>query len=194
MKKILLAIAFSFGFPQSASAYLGTFDPVPCRNSATVTFLESQVAGIQCVAEASKLSPIYALLSPAMVQMMSCAIMEPPTVITPSKFSIGSLYAAHMLATKKSLDGHEFWHIFGCQYHAPMLPFVTVVRSAHCEARRNLPDQQQIASVRSPERPDHFGKQLRVYNPNETKCVIFIKDCSVDFAELGELMAACTGE
>jgi len=174
-----------------ASAYLGTFDPVPCRNSATVTFLESQVAGIQCVAEAAKLSPIYALLSPAMVQMMSCAIMEPPTVITPSKFSIGSAYALHMLATKPALDGHELAHLFFGEFHAPLMPFLTVVRSPHCEARRNLADQQQDASLRSPERPDHFGKQLRLHSADETKCVIFIKDCSVDFAELGELVDAC---
>lgn len=174
-----------------ASAYLGTFDPVPYRNSATVTFLESQVAGIQCAAEAAKLSPVYALLSPTLVQLMSCAIIEPPTVITPSKFSIGSAYALHMLATKSALDGHELGHLFFKHLHPPLMPFLTGLPSAHCEGRRNLADQQQDGSVQSPERPDHFGKQLRLHSADETKCVIFIKDCSVDFAELGELVDAC---
>jgi len=174
-----------------ASAYLGTFDPQPYRNVATITFIDSQFAGASCAIEAAKAQPAYALLSPLMVQLTACAIMEPPTVITPSKFSIGSAYALHMLATKPALDGHELAHLFFGEFHAPLMPFLTVVRSPHCEARRNLADQQQDASLRSPERPDHFGKQLRLHSADETKCVIFIKDCSVDFAELGELVDAC---
>ena len=101
-----------------ASAYLGTFDPQPYRNVATIKFIDSQFAGASCAIEAAKAQPAYALLSPLMVQLTACAITEPPTVI----------YALQILATPDALLGHETRHIFDGQFHLPLLPFADIVR------------------------------------------------------------------
>ena len=110
------------------SAYLGTFDPQPYRNVATIKFIDSQFAGASCAIEAAKAQPAYALLSPLMVQLTACAIAEPPTVIAPITFGPGSIYALQILATPDALLGHETRHIFDGQFHLPLLPFADIVR------------------------------------------------------------------
>jgi len=111
-----------------AFAYLGTFDPAPQRNVATITFIDSQAAGASCAIEAAKAQPAYALLSPLMMQLTACSITEPPTVIAPITFGPGSIYALQILATPDALLGHETRHIFDGQFHLPLLPFADIVR------------------------------------------------------------------
>ena len=123
----VLAIIAAF-WCSHAIAYLGTFDPVPYRNVATIKFIDSQFAGASCAIEAAKAQPAYALLSPLMVQLTACAITEPPTVIAPITFGPGSIYALQILATPDALLGHETRHIFDGQFHLPLLPFADIVR------------------------------------------------------------------
>lgn len=111
-----------------AFAYVGSFEPAPIRNVATVTFIDSQIAGATCAIEAAKAQPAYALLSPLMMQLTACAITEPPTVIAPITFGPGSIYALQILATPDALLGHETRHIFDGQFHLPLLPFADIVR------------------------------------------------------------------
>lgn len=126
-----------------ASAYVGSFEPTPIRNVATITFIDSQIAGATCAIEAAKVNPIYAALAPLMVQLTACAIMEPPTVIAPISPGIGSLYALQILATPDALLGHETRHIFDGQFHLPLLPFVDISGLRHHDTNRRIPAGEQ---------------------------------------------------
>jgi len=125
-----------------AFAYLGTFDPAPQRNVATITFIDSQAAGATCAVEAAKISPIYAALAPLMIQLTACSITEPPTVIAPITFGPGSIYALQILATPDALLGHETRHIFDGQFHHAFLPFVDRMRSTNEKDGGVLPGGQ----------------------------------------------------
>lgn len=119
-------------------AYVGSFEPSPIRKVATITFIDSQIAGATCAIEAAKVNPIYAALAPLMVQLTACAIMEPPTVIAPISPGIGSLYALQILATPDALLGHETRHIFDGQFHLPLLPFIDVSGLRHHDTNRRI--------------------------------------------------------
>lgn len=192
MKRLAILSAL---FCTQAFAYVGSFEPAPIRNVATVTFIDSQIAGATCALEAAKVNPIYAALTaPLTVQVTACAIMEPPTVIAPISPGIGSLYALQILATPDALLGHETWHIFGGQFHLPLLPFVDSgwLRSERCSANRGVSSEQPETDVRPAS--ERSTKQLRVpakERDTETACVIFIDDCSVSFADFGALVRAC---
>jgi len=174
-----------------AFAYVGSFEPAPIRNVATVTFIDSQIAGATCAIEAAKAQPAYALLSPLMVQLTACAITEPPTVIAPISPGIGSLYALQILATPDALLGHETWHIFGGQFHLPLLPFVDSgwLRSERCSANRGVPSEQPTADMRST--AERSAQPLRVPAKDENVCVIFVDDCSVSYSDFGALVREC---
>jgi len=175
-----------------AFAYVGSFEPTPIRNVATVTFIDSQLAGATCAIEAAKVNPIYAALTaPLTLQVTACAIMEPPTVIAPISPGIGSLYALQILATPDALLGHETRHIFDGQFHLPMLPFVDSgwLRSERCSANRGVPGEQPTADVRPT--AERSAQQLRVPAKDENVCVIFVDDCSVSYSDFGELVRKC---
>jgi len=174
-----------------ALAYVGTFDPAPQRNVATITFIDSQAAGASCAIEAAKISPVYALLSPLMVQLTACAITEPPTVIAPITFGPGSIYALQILATPDALLGHETRHIFDGQFHLPLLPFVDSgwLRSERCSANRGVPSEQPETDMRR--EAERSAQQLRVPAKDENVCVIFVDDCSVSYSDFGALVREC---
>jgi len=174
-----------------ASAYLGTFDPQPYRNVATITFIDSQFAGASCAIEAAKAQPAYALLSPLMMQLTACAITEPPTVIAPITFGPGSIYALQILATPDALLGHETRHIFDGQFHLPLLPFVDSgwLRSERCSANRGVPSEQPETDMRR--EAERSAQPLRVPAKDENVCVIFVDDCSVSYSDFGALVREC---
>lgn len=176
-----------------ASAYLGTYEPSPYRTSATVTFIDSQLAGASCAIEATKIQPLYALAAPLMLQLTECALSDPPTIIAPITFGPGSLYAfATLLADPDSLLGHSTRHVFDGDFHIAGVPFVHAnwVRSAHCEARRNLPRDEPETDVRPA--PERSAQPVRLPAKNDsTTCVIFIDACEVSYRDLGALVREC---
>ena len=138
MKRIALIAAL---WCSHVGAYVGTFDPQPYRNVVAIKFIDSQFAGATCAIKAAKAQPVYALLSPLMVQLTACAITEPPTVIAPITFGPGSIYALQTLATPDALLGHETRHIFDGQFHPAFVPFIELnrMRGADTTDGRNVP-------------------------------------------------------
>lgn len=108
-----------------ASAYLGTFDPVPYRNVATIKFIDSQFPGLTCAIEATqKISSVYALVAPLMLQLAECAITDPPTVIVPISLGVGSVYGLVAAGgTPDGFLGHGARHVYE-DFHPPGLPFI----------------------------------------------------------------------
>jgi len=176
-----------------ASAYLGTYEPSPYRTSATVTFIDSQLAGASCAIEATKIQPLYALAAPLMLQLTECALSDPPTIIAPITFGPGSLYAfATLLADPDSLLGHSTRHIFDGDFHITGVPFVHAnwMHSAHCEAHRNLPRDESATDLRPT--TERSAQPVRVPAKNDsTTCVIFIDACEVSYRDLGALVREC---
>lgn len=106
-----------------ASAYLGSFDPQPLRNEVTVTFIDSQLPGPQCVTEQP------AITAPLVLTAVGCAIYSKGLVIVPITPGIGWINAAQILATPDALLGHETRHLFDGDFHPIALPWVERVRS-----------------------------------------------------------------
>ena len=173
-----------------AFAYVGTFDPAPQRHVATITFIDSQAAGATCAIEAAKISPVYALLSPLMVQLTACYISDPPTIIAPITLGPGSLYAlATTFGFPDAQLGHEGRHAFDDGFHPALLPFVDLVRNPRCEARRSVAREQPTEDVRPT--PERSAQQLRVPTKDETVCVIFVNECDVSYSDFGALVREC---
>lgn len=106
-----------------AVAYLGSFDPQPLRNEVTITFIDSQLPGPQCVAEQP------AVTAPLVLMAFGCAIYDKGLVIVPITPGPGWLNALQGFATPNALLGHETRHIFDGDYHPAVLPFIERVRS-----------------------------------------------------------------
>lgn len=105
-----------------AHAYLGSFDPQPLRNQVTITFIDSQLPGPQCVAEQP------AITAPLVLTAVGCAIYSKGLVIVPLTPGIGWLNAAQILATPDALLGHETAHLFLGDFHPIGLPWLERVR------------------------------------------------------------------
>jgi len=173
-----------------AVAYVGTFDPTPQRNVATITFIDSQAAGATCAIEAAKISPVYAALAPLMVQLTACYISDPPTIIAPITLGPGSLYAlATTFGFPDAQFGHEGRHAFDDGFHPALLPFVDLVRNPRCEARRSVAREQPTADVRP--QGQRSAQPFRVPAKNETVCVIFVDECDVSYSDFGALLREC---
>lgn len=106
-----------------AHAYLGSFDPQPLRNQVTITFIDSQLPGPQCVIEQP------AITAPLVLTAVGCAIYDKGLVIVPLTPGIGWINAAQILATPDALLGHETRHIFDGDYHPAVLPWLERLRS-----------------------------------------------------------------
>lgn len=105
-----------------ASAYIGSFDPQPLRNEVTITFIDSQLPGPQCIAEEP------AITAPLVLTAVGCAIYDKGLVIVPITPGIGWINAAQILATPNALLGHEFRHLFDGDFHPIALPWFERVR------------------------------------------------------------------
>jgi hypothetical protein len=106
-----------------ANAYIGSFDPQPLRNQVTITFIDSQLPGPQCVIEQP------AITAPLVLTAVGCAIYDKGLVIVPPTPGIGWINAAQILATPDALLGHETRHIFDGDYHPAVLPWLERLRS-----------------------------------------------------------------
>lgn len=105
-----------------AAAYIGSFDPQPLRNEVTITFIDSQLPGPQCIAEEP------AITAPLVLTAVGCAIYDKGLVIVPLSPGIGWLNAAQILATPDALLGHETAHLFLGDFHPIGLPWLERVR------------------------------------------------------------------
>lgn len=106
-----------------AHAYLGSFDPQPLRNQVTITFIDSQLPGPQCVIEQP------AITAPLVLTAVGCAIYSKGLVIVPLTPGIGWINAAQIFATPDALLGHETRHLFDGDFHPAVLPWLERVRS-----------------------------------------------------------------
>ncbi len=106
-----------------AHAYLGSFDPQPLRNQVTITFIDSQLPGPQCIAEEP------AITAPLVLTAVGCAIYSKGLVIVPLTPGIGWINAAQILATPDALLGHEARHLYDGDFHPVVLPWLERVRS-----------------------------------------------------------------
>lgn len=106
-----------------AAAYLGSFDPQPMRNQVTITFIDSQLPGPQCVIEQP------AITAPLVLTAVGCAIYDKGLVIVPLTPGIGWINAAQILATPDALLGHETRHLFDGDFHPAVLPWLERLRS-----------------------------------------------------------------
>lgn len=106
-----------------AAAYLGSFDPQPLRNQVTITFIDSQLPGPQCVIEQP------AITAPLVLTAVGCAIYSKGLVIVPLTPGIGWINAAQIFATPDALLGHETRHLFDGDFHPAVLPWLERVRS-----------------------------------------------------------------
>ena len=116
-----------------AHAYLGAFDPQPIRNEATITFIDSQLPGPQCIAEQP------AITAPLVLTAVGCAIYSKGLVIVPLTPGIGWLNAAQILATPDALLGHETAHLFLGDFHPIGLPWLERVRRPRYAAGSFVP-------------------------------------------------------
>lgn len=120
MKTIAL---FAVLWCSQAAAYLGSFDPQPLRNQVTITFIDSQLPGPQCVIEQP------AITAPLVLTAVGCAIYDKGFVIVPLTPGIGWINAAQILATPDALLGHETRHLFDGDFHPAVLPWIERLRS-----------------------------------------------------------------
>lgn len=105
-----------------AHAYLGAFDPQPLRNEVTITFIDSQLPGPQCIAEQP------AITAPLVLTAVGCAIYSKGLVIVPLTPGIGWINAAQILATPDALLGHETAHLFLGDFHPILFPWLERIR------------------------------------------------------------------
>lgn len=105
-----------------ANAFIGRFDPQPLRHEVTITFIDSQLPGLQCVAE----QPRYA--APVVLMAIGCANYERGIVIVPISPGVGWLNNLQYLATPNALLGHETRHLFDGDYHPLVAPWFERVR------------------------------------------------------------------
>ena len=118
----IVAVALSL-LASTAHAYLGNFDPQPLRNEVTITFIDSQLPGPQCVIEQP------AITAPLVLTAVGCAIYDKGLVIVPLTPGIGWINAAQILATPDALLGHETRHLFDGDFHPAVLPWLERLRS-----------------------------------------------------------------
>lgn len=119
-----------------AAAYLGSFDPQPLRNEVTITFVDSQLPGPQCIAEEP------AITAPLVLTAVGCAIYSKGLVIVPLTPGIGWINAAQILATPDALLGHETRHLFDGDFHPAVLPWLERLRRPGTAAGSFVPGNE----------------------------------------------------
>lgn len=179
---VVLALWFS-----QAHAYLGSFDPQPLRNFATITFYDDQFPGPRCASLSSTIGD--ALFIPLTLQAVGCAYYNKSIVVVPISFGLGWLYGLQVLATPNGNLGHETRHIFDGAFHSALLSFTERVRKPNYQADRVLADQQYRNALSEIRRSGK--KQLRVPTKDETVCTIFVTAEDVSYEDFGALVREC---
>jgi len=120
----------------TAHAYIGSFDPQPLRHEVTITFIDSQLPGPQCIAEQPSIE------APLVLPAVGCAIYDKGLVILPINPGPGWINALQLFATPNALLGHEVRHLFDGDYHPHVLPWLERVRHPGYPAGSVVPSRQ----------------------------------------------------
>lgn len=186
-KKFLVIVCILL-FSLPSEAYFGSYDPIPFRNKATITFIDTPIPNIEC---AKMFNPVVAPL--AISSVLGCVDVSLTKVIvsaTPSPF--WTIIVANGL-TPKAVLGHEVRHIFDGFWHGA-LPFSDRLQYS-TEDRRTLLDRQNATEVRVERRNgENTIRLLSKEEERETDCLIFIREEGVSYDDLGELMQECLKE
>ena len=198
MLKTLLSMLLVL--PVATYGYVGSYEPTPLRNVATIKFIDSQAAGASCVMELTKKNPAYALMSPLMIQLMECVIYDDPlTIIAPITLGPGVFYGLSHGATPNALLGHGLRHAFdGADWHHTMLPQLDDgwVRRTDCRSDRSLSSTEYQFDVRreAESTQKQIGMRPKVGPTEILTCTFFIDSCKVSYEDLGELVKACLSD
>lgn len=188
-----------------AAAYLGSFDPQPIRNEVTITFIDSQLPGPQCIAEQP------AINAPIVLFAVGCAIWGKDLVIVPLTPGPGWINAAQIFATPNALLGHETRHLFDGDFHPAVLPWAERVRRPGNAAGVLVPSEQRGTGVPGGNDQERLGLRDRgdraaaatsaaasttdarpVAAPATTiRCTIWTKSRDVSYEDFGALVRAC---
>lgn len=173
-----------------AQAYLGKFDPQPLRHDVTITFIDSQLPGPQCVAEQPTLA------APLVLTAVGCAIYDKGLLIVPLSPGIGWVNAAQILATPNALLGHEFRHLFDGDFHPMVLPWLERVRRPNRPPGALVSGSEHGGDLRPDEsgRPFRGGDLVRLPEEGLTRCTIITKAKDVSYEDLGALVRACAND
>lgn len=180
-----------------AAAYLGSFDPQPLRNSAVVTFIDTQVPGAVCLAYGAD-NPLNLLLAPIAIQTVECAIYDKGIVAVPITLGPGSLYGFHVLGTPDALLAHGFRHLFDGHFHPHLLSFVERVRHPDKAAGALVSGGQRNGDVPAPqsEGPERDHQRSGVHaesasDPSLIVCTFFTHARNVGYEPMGALVREC---
>ena len=192
MKKLLFLLFFVC---TTAFGYIGSFKPELGRNSAEVTFIDSQVPGVSCLEHLS--TSVDFLLSPIVLQATACAFYEKRIVIAPLTLGFGTIYSLQVGAFPDAQLGHEFYHMWAKNngnFHPPFVSFFDTASllGSSSETSRSVCSAEHQRNVQT--EAERLSERLRVSSKGETKCVIFIDACKVSFSDFGELARACINE
>lgn len=189
-----LAILASLWCSQAA-AYLGSFDPQPLRNSAVVTFIDTQVPGAVCLAYGAD-NPLNLLLAPIAIQTVECAIYDKGIVAVPITFGPGSLYGLHVLGTPNALLAHGLRHITDGHFHDYLFSFTERVRHPDQAAGGLVSDPKRDGDVQAPKGggPDSSHQRSGLHaedRADHITCTFFTKARDVSYEALGALVREC---
>ena len=182
MKYLLFLLMFWYN---TAIGYVGSFTPNPIRNSAEITFIDSQLPGVSCVLEGSTI-----IFAPVAIQAAACAYYEKRLVIAPISLGFGQILGLQIGATPDAVLGHETRHIFDGNYHPALVPFLDSMHTdLEKERNRMVCSAEHERNLRYETK--HIQEQFRVSSKGETKCIIFTNACKVSYIEFGELVRKC---
>lgn len=192
VKKLLFLLFFVYN---TAFGYIGSFKPELGRNSAEITFIDSQVPGATCLTHSTSI--VDWALSPLVMQATACAIYTKGIVVVPLTYGPGTLYGLTMGTFPDAQLGHEFYHMWAKDngnFHPPFVSFFDTASllGSSSETSRSVCSAEHQRNVQT--EAERLSERLRVSSKGETKCVIFIDACKVSFSDFGELARACINE
>lgn len=187
MRKLIFTLIFCYNV---AFGYIGSFTPTPLRNSAEVTFIDSQLPGVSCLLEGSTI--VDHLLAPIVVQAAACAFYEKRIVIAPITIGAGQILGLQIGGTPDAVLGHETRHIFDGNFHPAFVPFIDSMHRTSDETNRMVCSAEHERNLRHEEK--RVQEQFRMHSKGETRCIIFTNSCEVSYREFGELIRKCLEE